>query len=403
MKKLIAIALALLMLISIAACGNDAATSTPTPSASTPSAPSEPSEKGGTTPDSSAGGSESVGWYPDALEASKNRESYTIAYISIAMTDQLHSALNIALKEWCEKLNCEYVSYDAKGDYDAFMSGVETYASQGIDGLIIDVDVSAQTRTRQICEENNVAWFPAMSPFMDDAQEFYVAPSVVLDSYNCGQNQVDWMFGNYQSELGIGETDAANIGYLFLDWSPHPEIHLRTTGATNRYTELHPDLADSNWLAIDVLPGGPDNFEGAFDLVSAHLSTNGDQFDYWFIGSSTDEFAIGATRAVEQLGMEDRCMISAIMGGSVIDTWMTGYNGAWKSLITVPLVELAEPMLCGLLAILDGRATYESLWQDSVPAGQTYGVIDFPPKIFTYDNREEYWQSVDAWIAHTYG
>ena len=242
-----------------------------------------------------------------------------------------------------------------------------------------------------------------MSPFMDDAQEFYVAPSVVLDSYDCGQNQVDWMFGNYQSELGIGETDAANIGYLFLDWSPHPEIHLRTTGATNRYTELHPDLADSNWLAIDVLPGGPDNFEGAFDLVSAHLSTNGDQFDYWFIGSSTDEFAIGATRAVEQLGMEDRCMISAIMGGSVIDTWMTGYNGAWKSLITVPLVELAEPMLCGLLAILDGRATYESLWQDSVPAGQAYGVIDFPPKIFTYDNREEYWQSVDAWIAHTYG
>ncbi|MDR2486395.1 MAG: hypothetical protein LBD12_00375, partial [Clostridiales Family XIII bacterium] len=90
------------------------------------------------------------------------------------------------------------------------------------------------------------------------------------------------------------------------------------------------------------------------------------------------------------------------MGGSVIDEWESGYQGAWKSLITVPLVELAEPMLCGLLAVLDGRATKETLWQDSVPEGQTYGVIEFPPETFTYANRGEYWTSVDDWIANTY-
>ncbi|MDR1821886.1 MAG: substrate-binding domain-containing protein [Oscillospiraceae bacterium] len=396
MKKILAIILMLALLTSLFACGKPAE---PTPSApvitDTPAGPG--SELPPTPP-----AAEKIGWYPDALAASAGREKYKIAYISIAMTDQLHSALNNALKEWCAKLNCDYVSFDAKADYDAFLSGVETYATQGLDAIIIDVDVSAQQRTREICDEYGVVWFPAMSPFMDEANEKYVAPAVVLNSYTCGRNQIDWMFANYQKELGAPETDASKIGYIFLDWSPHPEIHLRITGATDRYTELYPDLAATNWIPIDVLPGGPENSEGAFDLVSAYLSTNASKFDYWFIGSATDEFAIGAARAVEQLGLADKAIISAIMGGSVIEEWNAGTATPWKSLITVPLVVLAEPMLCGLLAILDGRATYESLWQDSVPAGQTYGILEFAPQEFTAANKGDYFTSVDAWIAHTY-
>jgi hypothetical protein len=96
-------------------------------------------------------------------------------------------------------------------------------------------------------------------------------------------------------------------------------------------------------------------------------------------------------------------MISAIMGGSVIEEWDAGERGAWKSLVTVPLVVVSEPMIGGILAILDGRATYETLWQDSVPAGQSYGVIEFPPETFTYENKDTYYNTVDQWIAVQYG
>ncbi|MDR2355299.1 MAG: substrate-binding domain-containing protein [Clostridiales Family XIII bacterium] len=395
MKRTIAILSVLAMLFMLAACTGDKTT--------------QEQEGASVSEDESANGAAgdadavTTGWYPDALAAAESRDTYTIVYISIAMTDQLHSSLNLALKEWCSKLNCEYVSYDAKADYDAFLSAVETYASQGVDGLIIDVDVSAQSSVRDICASYDVQWFPAMSPFMDDNNEVYVAPAAILDSYECGQKQVDWMFDSYGTELGVSEVDPSKIGYIFLDWSPHPEIHLRFEGASARYAERYPDLFETNWFTIDVLPGGPENSEGAFDLVSAHLSTNGNKFDYWFIGSATDEFAIGATRAVEQLGLEDKCIISAIMGGSVIEEWKAGEKSAWKSLVTVPLVVVSEPMICGLLSILDGRATYETLWQDSVPAGQTYGVIEFPPEIFTYENKDLYYATVDEWIKVKYG
>jgi ABC-type sugar transport system substrate-binding protein len=398
MKRKVVILLVLAMAFALAACsgGGDREADGDAQAAEESAA----AEEGGT-----GGGADAAttGWYPDALAAAADRDAYTIAYISIAMTDQLHSSLNLALKDWCDKLNCEYVSYDAKADYDAFLSAVETYASQGVDGLIIDVDVSAQSSVRDICESYGVTWFPAMSPFMDDNNEVYVAPAAILDSYVCGQTQVDWMFENYQSELGVAEIDPSKIGYIFLDWSPHPEIHLRFEGASARYLELYPDLFETNWFTVDVLPGGPENSEGAFDLISALLSTNGNKFDCWFIGSATDEFAIGAARAVEQLGLEDKCILSAIMGGSVIEEWNAGERGAWKSLVTVPLVVVSEPMIGGLLAVIDGRATYETLWQDSVPAGQTYGVIEFPPEIFTYDNKDEYYNTVDEWISVKYG
>jgi ABC-type sugar transport system substrate-binding protein len=398
MKRTIAfLSVLLAMLVMFAACGGGA-----------------DGEQEGASRDASEGAaaeggeaaeadSETTGWYPDALAAAEKRDAYTIVYISIAMTDQLHSSLNLALEDWCSKLNCEYLSYDAKADYDAFLSAVETYASQGVDGMIIDVDVSAQGSVRDICASYDVPWFPAMSPFMDDNNEVYVAPAAILDSYACGQKQVDWMFDGYRTELGVPEVDPSKIGYIFLDWSPHPEIHLRFEGASARYAELYGDLFETNRFTIDVLPGGPENSEGAFDLVSAHLSTNGNKFDYWFIGSATDEFAIGAARAVEQLGLADRCMISAIMGGSVIEEWNAGEKSAWKSLVTVPLVVVSEPMICGLLSVPDGRATYETLWQDSVPAGQTYGVIEFPPEIFTYENKDLYYDTVDEWIEVKYG
>ena len=398
MKKIIAILIVALMLGSLlAACsgsdngGNagDSGASNPPPAASPP-ASSGPS--GGTT---------TLGWYPDAYEASLNREKYSIAYVTIAMSDQLHSAVNVALRDWAAVLNCDYVSFDAKGDSDSYLTAIETYAGQGLDGLILD-DISAQTRSVEICEDHGTVWYPALSTFLNDDKTHYIAPGAILAGYDCGVAMTDWVFDNYASQLGIDEVDPSQIGFIYLDYSPHPDFHARIKGAADRYAQLYPNLVSTNWIPIDVLPGSPANTEGAFDLVSAHLSTNGGDFDVWAIGSSTDEFAIGAARAIEQLNMEDRCIITAIFGGSVIEEWNSGKQSVWKSSVTVPVVELTETMICGLLAVLDGRATYEDLHRDHVPPGENYGILNFEPRIYTYDNRGEYWATVADWIAHKY-
>ena len=409
MKKTLAMLLAALMLVSVlVACGND---SEETSNAGTSGGETSNAGTSGGTPGTSQAadpaapstGAQTLGWYPDAYEASLNREKYTIGCVFIAMSDQLHSALNVAFREWSQLLNFDYVSFDANGSHDAFFSGLETYAaSPDIHGILIDIDASSHPRVLEIVDEYGATWFPAMSPFRNDAMTRYVAPAAVLEGYSCGQIQVDWMFDNYARELGVQEVDASNIGFITLNWSPHPEINLRIIGAEDRYNELYPNLLSTNWIPIDVLPGSPANIEGAFDLVSAYLSTNGSDFEYWFIGSATDEFAIGAARAVEQVGMESKCIISAIMGGSIIEEWSTGKTSTWRALITTPLVGLAEPMVCGLLAVLDGRATFETLYQEYVPAGESYGIIVYPPQVFTHDNWREYISTAEAWVAHKY-
>ena len=59
-------------------------------------------------------------------------------------------------------------------------------------------------------------------------------------------------------------------------------------------------------------------------------------------------------------------------------------------------------MVCGLLAILDGRATFETLYRDHVPAGQNYGIVNFPPQVFTYSTRTDYIRTASEWVAFKY-
>ena len=148
MKKALAILMAVLMMFSLLAC-NGATSSTDesaAPSSSAPSAAPEssaPANDGGNESDtdsSEAPTSEvkEMGFYDPGYDYSANR-TYKFVYM-ISQTGVLYDMFNAAFAEWAKLSNVEYSHYCANSDNDLFLTTIETYAAQGMDGYLFDAD-----------------------------------------------------------------------------------------------------------------------------------------------------------------------------------------------------------------------------------------------------------------------
>ncbi len=398
MKKTLAILIAILMVFTLFACKNSE-TTTDT-GASSPAASTEASASSETAPDASAETEPStdasrIGYYDDSVDWYA-RDPYKIIYIGISLGDPLHASLNQAFKDWSGLINVDYSSFDCNFDYDIFMVQLETYATQDYDGFIFDVDYQGQSRIMDICEEYDLTWMPSLTAFADE-DGHATHPYVQLTSYDAGRNQAQWLFDNYKDF--IGEVDPSDIAFMTLDWSGHPDIHGRSVGAGDCYKELYPELYETNFFNVDLI-NEDFNAEAAYNVASATISANA-HFDYWLITGSTDDFSQGAALAAADL-IDDRSVVVSSMGDTLINEWKAGYEGNWAATVTLSQAVFAEPVIFGLIAMLDGRVTADTLWSDSIPEGEAYGVANLGFKVYTIDNYNEYQATVAEYVAATY-
>jgi ABC-type sugar transport system substrate-binding protein len=317
--------------------------------------------------------------------------------MSISLMDPLHGGLNQAFADWSKLLNVDYSSYDGNSDYGSFMVQIESQASGGAyDGFIFDVDAQGQSRIMDICKEYSLTWMPALTAFTDTDNRL-THPAVLLTSYDTGVAQGKWLFDNYKKHLG--DIDPKEIGVITVEWSGQPDIHARSVGCADYYKQLYPDLFTTNYFNCDLVNLNF-NADAAFQSVSAKIAGNAD-IRYWLIAGSNDDFAVGAARAVESIA-PGRAIVISVMGDQAIKDWGTGYKGSLVCCVTTSLAVFAEPVICGLVAILDGRATPETLWSDSVPQGEKYGVVQLGIGIYTEDNYKEYKGTVADYVAAQY-
>ena len=61
-----------------------------------------------------------------------------------------------------------------------------------------------------------------------------------------------------------------------------------------------------------------------------------------------------------------------------------------------------EGIICGLIALIDGRATPETLWAEHIPEGEKYAEIDIPSVFIEHDNYTEYMEWVDAYTGYNW-
>ena len=393
MKKTAALVLTFLMTLSLFACAGNQTAETPQETASSApasTAPStEPSTEAGNEPNAEPSADGTVGYLTDDVDHF-GRDPYELVYL-YGIPVPISANVFTSLERLGEKMNFTINSFCADGDMAKYVEFVETYIDMGVDGFLCSPQQDVMLRTDELCSEANVPYINMMTTYADE-NGHTLKPVVSFDGYQAGMNIVDWLVENYTDYFG--DVDLADIGFMTLNFSVATEFNVRAFGAQDQYKNLHPELAD-NVFDIDLLDIGF-SVDAGYDKAAATMSANSDM-EYWFIFGVAEDFAVGAARAVESLGKDAQVLVVSTGNDFCFELWgEEGNTACWVATVPVYMTELAVPMAAGILALIDGRATNETLWEDLRADGDFATQYNTPVDVVTRDNYQQFISKADA-------
>ena len=384
MKKTIALLIAVIMLFSLlAACAGD----TPAPAAA-PDAPAEP--PGGDAPitgDVSITANE-IGLFFDGVDPF-SRRTYDIVLSYMRPMPLWQNVLD-ALVEWEAVFNFNTIEFNANGDIDFLLQNIEIFAAQGVDGFLIVIDATATERIVEVLDSTGLPYIAMLNSARDE-QGRSIAPTVGIEGVEAGRQITRWLYDNHT--YFWGEIDTSAIGLLNFDFSPNADFHDRHNGALAMFQELLPNNAGI--FPADGVTGGL-NEQTGFDLASAILAAN-PQVEYWFIPSTFEHYAQGAARAVDSLGMSDRVLITSVAVDILTAAWDAGYEGrSYVGGLAFCPLQYTAPAISGLIALINGTATAETLWSHRRLPTDIYTFFEIESEIVTRDKYQDFFARVRA-------
>jgi ABC-type sugar transport system substrate-binding protein len=353
-KKTVALVLAVLIVFSLFACAKEEPVSSASPSASSspsPAASPSPTDSAAPSPSTAAG---TVGYITDEVDHNA-RDTYKFAYFYYAALT-LEKAHFEAMTKLQERLNFTVNDFSANDNADMFIQNMETASSQGFDGYIIEPNADIHDRIYEVANELGIPFIYTVNAYRDENKANLV-PTIILDQYKNGNTQTQWFFDHFKDYWPTVETK--DIALMSLEMSSNPDLVLRSSGVKDKFAELFP----GNPVYVGDMAGQKIDAQIAYDQVAAILTAH-PEVKYWFIDGAIENFGQGAARAAEGLAKEDVILI-VTSGANVLPIeWDAGYDGSWVSSYAVFNYNYVVPALCGLIAIVDGRATQETLWAE---------------------------------------
>jgi hypothetical protein len=395
MKRAIAILLVLSAALALAACGADTAgesSQSPPPeqSAVTPSGDGNIPEN--TVPTPNPDNPSHVGYWDDPVDhfARPTYRAVNYQVYSDESLERRNRAMNYLGKT---KMNIEFELFNANGDNEKFINSLDLYRDR--DGMIIGHDYAAKKRVLEVLREmdGDFQWLNLMIPFQDDETQELFAPAVVLDGYKIGEMSTQWLVDNYKDYWG--EVDTSKIGFIFLNLSTIDVFRPREAAAKAVWEENFPD----NLLLIGDASGQQISAELVYNMITS-FTTGHPEIEYWFINAAMMMFPAPAARAVETLGIADNVLITCCESYGVTDEWDAGAYGALVSCVASADDLLTAPAISGLIALIDGRATQETLWEDARQEryGSKYTMYPIEIAMVTPDTYKEYFSGVEAYF-----
>lgn len=382
MKRVLTILLAILMTLSLFACGQ---TKTPTPSESAPPSAPASEEPAGTVEDISEN-ENSIGFFSTGIDPF-SRDKYKIVFI-YPRTMQLMQNLTDVFTQWGEKLNYDLIAATGDGDIDAYIQQIELYANQGVDGFVLNFDVNSRFRIKEVLDEIGIPYM-AMLNSVRDEEGHSILPCVTMDGYALGQEMMQWLYDNQETYWGV-KPDPSEVGYIGLTWSQNIDLHERYTGSSAKFEELYP--GNKNIFSSDGVVGSMDADTGY--NMSAPIFSGNPQIKYWYVVGSLEMYAQGAARAAEDLKIDDKVMVTTVGSDILSAEWDSGYEGCFVSCVAVSNYLYCTPTISALIAIIEGKATHDSLWRSKRAEGDLGTIYFMPTKIVTKDTYKSYFAEI---------
>jgi ABC-type sugar transport system substrate-binding protein len=386
MKKsiqFIAILLVLCMAFVISACGGSTSSSGGGNSGGSTSGGSTSS--GGNTSDSggaSSGASapKEIGFYDRTFDYNQNKE-FKVGYL-VSATGVMYDTFSEAFARWAGRTNVNYTGMWAPADTstEAFLSGVETYADMGYDGLLIDGDPNLGASVAKICNDNDILWMMCMAQARDYSTPYTIMgePSVgALLAPNVGFNNIavgstiaeglmDW------KEEAYPDVSWDKVGFIATDFSLSIPIHERTLGNEQVWAErsglggydVDPSKNPKNFIIADGASGQFDQAT-ATNIVTQILSDPPDGIEVWLISGVVWDYAAGAAVAIENVNLSDKACITTFgAGANAVALWDAGDPTPIRISLETAAPVYAESIFNGLYAMMAGYATPDTLWNE---------------------------------------
>ncbi|SHI03753.1 ABC-type sugar transport system, substrate-binding protein, contains N-terminal xre family HTH domain [Sporobacter termitidis DSM 10068] len=399
MKKALSAVLAFLLVLTLFACGTQTATSPGADSSAlTPGSSATPAAGASVSATPSANGdvsasANSVGYFDDGVDPA-SRRTYNIVW---AYPRQNTTMQNIAdrLKELETKFNYKVTTYCANNDMDAYLQNIQIFIDQKVDGFLMIFDPATRMRFKEVLDESKIPVVGVLNSVRDDSGS-EIVPVAGIDGKTAGDAVLQWLYDNYKTYWG--DIDASQIGLLNFNYSVNQDFQDRFDGAKEQFERLLPGNA-SKIFEVDAVTGNIDEQTG-YDLATATLTAHS-EIKYWFITSCQEQFASGAARAVEALNLNKNALIIDVGSDQLAKEWDNGYTGAWVAAMAIDDYQYVIPPLCGLIAIMDGKATADTLWSTKRAPGDKVTFYAIPPQMVTKDTYKAFFEQVkkDAGIA----
>ena len=292
------------------------------------------------------------------------------------------------MKSLQEEYNFKLLSTDVDYDFDLWMTNVETYCDQGVDGFLMNCDQTMTERTFEVTSEYGIPWL-SESTAIRDGNGVLLTSGVELDAYGVGEGVGQLIVDNYKEYFGVDSIDPSKAALISISYTTVQSFNDRCQGVKDVVGKEFPGITV---YEPDLLAQGNMTADDAYNEVSPILAAH-PEVEYWLITGVVDDWSLGATRAVESAGIVEKTLIASAGGESLTLEWDNGYDadgkGCWKFCYYFEAMDYVEYLVPGMIDVLDGKTDVKELWPDWREEGSEYSSVKISGVNCTRDNYQD--------------
>lgn len=314
-----------------------------------------------------------------SVNAFAAEEGPTLAFICKELSQEWFVGTSSSMLETAKARGAkDVIMYDCAMSPDKYMTALDTAISQEVDVLIVcPPDQKLSQITVERCKEAGIKVMADDDGLIDENGK-HLAPSLELDAYRVGQGIGEYL-ANYVTENKINE-DYSEVGYLCMTMSEVSSCVPRSEGAVDKFTEMISDFPADKIIEADYDGTSDKGFNVAAATITAHP-----EIKTWLVTAPNDEGAQGATRALEQAGVDKDAIVIGVGGYLAKDEFKKDFS-CFKATAYI------DPVLDGELAANAAMDWIEKdimPYSDYIEEGGEFGVYPFSATLVDATNYEE--------------
>ncbi len=390
MKKFLALIFAIIMVTCLFSCANNNSISETSESASNVSAVTsiEPASDTSVNPTSDTSTQSTIGYLTDEVDYFA-RDPYHVTFI-YAVSVPIISKTAEKLEELGEKMNFTITNIDANFDLGKYVDAIEQEIGTGTDGFIFSPQTPVVEVQDDLCKEAGLPYVNLLTAYFNE-DGINLCPTVQFDGIEAGSMLANWVVDNYANYFN--DADLTSFGFMVMGFSADQSFIDRADGFINELKTIRPDLED-NIIYVDCIDSGF-SIDSGYNKAAATISAYAD-INNWIIFGVSEEFNVGACRAVEAAGKTNDCVVISTGCDAVFPEWDEGHSPQWIATIPIYGTNLAIDCATGIVALMDGRATTETLWEDVKAPGDTAALFNIPLQVVTPDDYMDFIANSEA-------